>query len=87
MDVDREKAETLGVPVEDVYTAMQTMFGSLYVSQFTKFSRLFQVILQAEPEYRLKPEDLTRSTCAARTAAWCRCARSSRRATSPAPTW
>jgi multidrug efflux pump len=59
VDVDREKAETLGVPVEDVYAAMQTMFGSLYVSQFTKFSRLFQVILQAEPGYRLKPEDLS----------------------------
>src|SRR5262245_36657988 len=59
VDVDREKAETLGVPVQDVYTAMQTLFGSLYVSQFTKFSRLFQVIVQAEPEYRLKPEDLT----------------------------
>jgi multidrug efflux pump len=58
VDVDREKAETLGVPVEDVYTAMQTMFGSLYVSQFTKFSRLYQVIVQAEPSYRLKPEDL-----------------------------
>jgi multidrug efflux pump len=58
-DVDREKAETLGLHVEDVYTAMQTMFGSLYVSQFSKFSRLFQVILQAEPEYRLRPDDLT----------------------------
>jgi multidrug efflux pump len=58
-DVDREKSETLGVPVADVYTTMQTHFGSLYVSQFTKFSRLFQVILQAEPEYRLRPEDLT----------------------------
>ena len=58
VDVDRDKAETLGVPVEDVYSAMQTMFGSLYVSQFNKFSRLWQVILQAEPNYRLKPEDL-----------------------------
>jgi multidrug efflux pump len=57
-DVDREKAETLGVPVEDVYSSMQTMFGSLYVSQFNKFSRLWQVILQAEPSYRLKVEDL-----------------------------
>ncbi|MFC0665863.1 efflux RND transporter permease subunit [Azotobacter chroococcum] len=57
-DVDREKAETLGVPVEDVYSTMQTMFGSLYVSQFNKFSRLWQVILQAEPAYRLKVDDL-----------------------------
>ncbi|MEN3366613.1 MAG: multidrug efflux pump [Burkholderiales bacterium] len=58
VDVDRDKAETLGVPVEDVYSAMQTMFGSLYVSQFNKFSRLWQVILQAEPAYRLRPDDL-----------------------------
>ena len=46
------------MPVEQVYSALQTMFGSLYVSQFPKNSRLFQVILQAEPEYRSRPEDL-----------------------------
>jgi multidrug efflux pump len=60
VEVDRDKAETLGVPVEDVYGSLQTMFGSLYVSQFIKSSRLWQVILQAEPSYRLKPEDLDR---------------------------
>ena len=58
VDVDRDKSETLGVPIEDVYSAMQTMFGSLYVSQFNRSSRLWQVILQAEPSYRLKPQDL-----------------------------
>ena len=46
------------MPIEDVYSAMQTMFGSLYVSQFNRSSRLWQVILQAEPSYRLKPQDL-----------------------------
>lgn len=56
--LDREKAETLGVPVSDVYDALQTLFGSLYVNQFPKNSRLWQVILQAEPEYRLAPEDI-----------------------------
>jgi len=60
VDVDRDKAETLGVPVEDVYSAMQTMFGSLYVSQFNKFSRLWQVIIQAEPSYRINPDDIER---------------------------
>jgi multidrug efflux pump len=60
VDVDRDKAETLGVPVEEVYSTLQTMFGSLYVSQFIKSSRLWQVILQAEPGYRLRPEDLER---------------------------
>jgi multidrug efflux pump len=60
IDVDRDKAETLGVAVQDVYGTLQTMFGSLYVSQFIKSSRLWQVILQAEPGYRLQPEDLER---------------------------
>ncbi len=59
-DVDREKAEVLGVPVQDAYGTLQTMFGSLYVSQFPKDSRLYQVVLQAEPQYRLTPEDVGR---------------------------
>jgi multidrug efflux pump len=57
-DVDRSKAETLGVPVQDVYDALQTLFGSLYVSQYNKYGRVWQVILQAEPEFREKPEDI-----------------------------
>ncbi|RQH07031.1 efflux RND transporter permease subunit [Paraburkholderia dinghuensis] len=67
VDVDRERAETLGVPVEDVYSAMQTMFGSLYVSQFNRSSRLWQVILQADPSTRLKPDDLDRIYVRSRT--------------------
>jgi multidrug efflux pump len=58
VDVDRDKAETLGVPVQDIYNSLQTLFGSMYVSQFPKDSRLWQVILQAEPGFRLKPEDI-----------------------------
>lgn len=56
--VDRAKTETLGLSVEDVYNTLQTLFGSLYVSQYNKFGRVWQVILQAEPEYREKPEDI-----------------------------
>jgi len=57
-ELDREKAETLGVPVSNVYDTLQTLFGSLYVNQFPKNSRLWQVILQAEPGYRLEPGDI-----------------------------
>ena len=57
-DLDRSKAETLGVPVQDVYDALQTLFGSLYVSQYNKYGRVWQVILQAEPAFRKKPEDI-----------------------------
>jgi multidrug efflux pump len=59
-EVDREKAEVLGVPIQDAYSTLQTMFGSLYVSQFPKDSRLYQVVLQAEPGSRLTPEDIGR---------------------------
>ncbi|HID48074.1 MAG TPA: efflux RND transporter permease subunit, partial [Chromatiales bacterium] len=57
-DVDRARAETLGLPVPDVYAALQTLFGSLYVSQYNKYGRVWQVILQAGPEFREKPEDI-----------------------------
>jgi multidrug efflux pump len=58
VDVDPDKSETLGVPVDDVYNTLQILFGSMYVSQFNKFSRLWQVILQAEPKYRSRPDDI-----------------------------
>jgi multidrug efflux pump len=57
-NVDRAKTETLGLAIEDVYATLQTLFGSLYVSQYNKFGRVWQVILQAEPRYREKPEDI-----------------------------
>jgi multidrug efflux pump len=56
--VDREKAETLGAPIADVYGSLQTLFGSLFVSQYNKYGRVWQVVLQAEPEFRNSPEDL-----------------------------
>jgi multidrug efflux pump len=57
-NVDRSKAETLGVSVPDVYAALQTLFGSLYVSQYNKYGRVWQVILQAIPEFRETPQDI-----------------------------
>jgi multidrug efflux pump len=59
-DVDRDKANLLGVPVQDVYSAIQAQFGSLTVSQFNQFSRVWWVVLQSEPKYRQNPDDLTR---------------------------
>ena len=56
--VDREKAETLGAPIADVYGSLQSLFGSLYVSQYNKYGRVWQVVLQAEPEFRNSPDDL-----------------------------
>jgi multidrug efflux pump len=59
-DLDREKASLIGVPVKDVYSAIQAQFGSLTVSQYNEFSRIWWVILQSEPKHRQDPGDLAR---------------------------
>jgi hydrophobe/amphiphile efflux-1 (HAE1) family protein len=58
VDVDREKAISLGVPVSDVFDALQATMGTLYVNDFNKFGRTYRVQLQADAAYRAKPEDL-----------------------------
>jgi multidrug efflux pump len=59
-DVDRSKAELLGVPVQDVYSALQAQFGSITVSQFNQYSRVWNVILQSDAAFRRTPADVTR---------------------------
>ncbi len=58
VEVDREKALSLGVPVQDVFEALQATMGTLYVNDFNKFGRAYRVQLQADARYRAKPEDL-----------------------------
>ncbi len=56
-DLDRNRAELLGVPVSDIYDTLQSYFGSSYVAQYVQFGRIWQVIIQSEPEYRDEPTD------------------------------
>ena len=58
VDVEREKAMALGVPVADVFETLQSTMGALYVNDFNKFGRTYRVQVQAEAPYRAKPEDL-----------------------------
>jgi hydrophobe/amphiphile efflux-1 (HAE1) family protein len=58
VEVDREKALSLGVPVSDVFAALQAQMGSLYVNDFNKAGRTYHVTIQADAQYRSKPEDL-----------------------------
>jgi HAE1 family hydrophobic/amphiphilic exporter-1 len=60
VDLDREKARTLGVPVNDVFQAMSTAMGGAYVNDFNRFGKLYRVYVQAQPESRLKSEDIGR---------------------------
>ena len=56
--VDREKALALGVPVNDVFAALQAQMGSLYVNDFNKSGRTYRVVMQADAQFRAKPEDI-----------------------------
>jgi hydrophobe/amphiphile efflux-1 (HAE1) family protein len=60
VDLDTEKAQTLGIPVTDVYNALQTFLGGLYVNDFNRFSRTWRVFVQAEQDYRNRPDDINR---------------------------
>jgi HAE1 family hydrophobic/amphiphilic exporter-1 len=58
VQLDREKARSLGVPINDVFAAMQASLGGVYVNDFNRFGRLYRVYVQAEPEFRQKPNDI-----------------------------
>lgn len=51
-EVDREKAKALGVPVQDIFTALQTFLGGVPVNDFNRFGRTYKVMLQAGPQFR-----------------------------------
>jgi multidrug efflux pump len=59
-EVDRSRSELLGLPVEDVYSALQAQFGSITVSQFNQYSRVWNVVLQSDAPFRRDPADITR---------------------------
>jgi multidrug efflux pump len=60
VDVDREKAKVHGVALQDLYDTMQVYLGALYVNDFNRFGRTYQVNAQAEPGFRLQLEDIGR---------------------------
>ena len=59
-EVDRSKAVLLGVPVSDVYNTLQAQFGSIQVSQYNEYSRVWNVVLQSDAPYRRTPSDITK---------------------------
>ena len=68
--VSAEKAKSLGVSVDEVYAALQTAFGSLYVNDFNRDGRTYQVIMQAVGEARDRIEDLRIAVSEAAAATW-----------------
>jgi multidrug efflux pump subunit AcrB len=58
VDLDREKAAALGVALDDIFQTLQVHLGSLYVNDFNRFGRTWQVTIQAPDGPRRTPEDL-----------------------------
>ena len=58
VELDRDKARKLGIPINDVFQAMSAALGSSYVNDFNRFGRLYRVYVQAEADYRRRPQDI-----------------------------
>jgi hydrophobe/amphiphile efflux-1 (HAE1) family protein len=58
VDVDRDKAKALGVPLGELYGALAATLGNYYVNDFNKYGRTWQVLMSAEPQYRNSPSDV-----------------------------
>lgn len=59
-DINREKVHRLGLTMEDVFGTLQAALGSVYVNDFNKFGRTYQVRVQADAPYRDRPDDVLR---------------------------
>jgi len=58
VDIDRTKAQMLGVPLSNVFETLQVYLGSAYVNDFNAFGRIYQVTAQADLPFRLTPDDI-----------------------------
>ncbi|MFZ5833322.1 MAG: efflux RND transporter permease subunit [Planctomycetota bacterium] len=60
IDVDRDKVKTLGVPLASVFGTLQAYLGSAYVNDFTRLGRTYQVLVQADEQFRVEADDIRR---------------------------
>ena len=58
IDIDREQALIQGIPLDEVFNALQIYLGSVYVNDFNMFGRTYQVNAQADADYRLDPDQI-----------------------------
>ncbi|RJG49110.1 efflux RND transporter permease subunit [Motilimonas pumila] len=60
VDVNRDKAKSLGIPLSDIFNTLQTQLGAMYVNDFNRFGKVFRVMVQAQTSYRDSEEDIKR---------------------------
>ena len=59
LDIDRDKVKTLGIPLRSVFEGLQLYLGGYMINDFNKFGRIYRVMLQAAPEFRRSPDDIS----------------------------
>ncbi|MGI9386497.1 MAG: efflux RND transporter permease subunit, partial [Methyloligellaceae bacterium] len=60
LEVDRDKAQVLGIPISEIFQTLQAQFGSSYINDFNLYGKVYRVLIQAEPRFRNKIEDINR---------------------------
>ncbi len=60
LEVNRDKVQTLGIPMTEVFSTLQAQLGSVYINDFNKFGRTWRVMAQAEGDFRNQPSDIVR---------------------------
>ncbi len=60
VEIDREKCKSMGIPLNEVFLTLQVCLGGYYTNDFNEFGRSWQVNLQADPQFRLTPDDVVR---------------------------
>jgi len=60
LDVNRDKVQTLQVPMSELFATLQSQLGSVYINDFNKFGRTWRVMAQAEGDFRSRPSDILR---------------------------
>jgi len=58
VDVDRDKAKALGVPIDSLFATLSATMGNYYVNDFNRFGRTWQVLMSAEPSFRKRPDSI-----------------------------
>jgi len=59
-NINRDRAKALGIPISEVFDTMQAYFGNFYINDFVKFGRVYRVQTEAEAQYRMAPQDISK---------------------------
>jgi multidrug efflux pump len=60
LEVDRDKAQVLGIPISEIFSTLQAQFGSSYINDFNLYGRVYRVMIQAEARFRDNIDDINR---------------------------